>query len=243
MPPRLIRLAAALMLFLGAMQVAGAEPAPAGWQAVLVAGDNAEPVFDNAVAAVGRWLAARGVAAGDIHRLSARAQPGDAAVAPASAPRILQQIAALRPLPGQRCLVFITSHGKEDEGVWLAYDRDFLRPAALARALSAGCGAVPTVVIVSSCYSGAFTRGAMRAPNRIILSAARADRPSFGCQADRTFTVFDECLLAALPQAPSWRFLYRSDLDCVHRRERRMHVLPSQPQAFFGTAVHALPVP
>jgi len=98
------------------------------------------------------------------------------------------------------------------------------------------------VVILSSCYSGAFTVGAMRAENRIIITAARADRPSFGCEADRTYTVFDECLVAALARAPTWRAVYASSLGCVRTRERQFRMLPSQPQASFGAAVRDLAV-
>jgi hypothetical protein len=229
-------------LWLAGWQALHAEPAAPGWQAVLVAGDNAEPVFDNAVGALAHLLRDRGVPMADIHRLSAAQAPRDPAVEPASAENILQQIASLRPQPGERCLIFITSHGQRGEGIWLASSGDYLRPDSLARALSAGCAAVPSVVILSSCYSGAFTRGAMRAPNRIILTAARADRPSFGCQADRTYTVFDECLLAALPRAPTWRAVYAANLGCVQARERRLNVLPSQPQGSFGAAVRDLAV-
>lgn len=213
----------------------------AGWQAVLVAGDNAEPVFDNAVVAMERWLVGQGVPQRAVHRLSAA--PSAPGVAAATLPNVLERIASLDPAPGQGCLVFITSHGGEDEGVWLAAGRRFLWPASLAQALRLGCRAAPTVVIVSSCYSGTFARGMMRAPNRIILTAARADRPSFGCQADRSYTVFDECLLAALPRGGDWRIAYHREAGCVRRNERRTGELPSQPQAFFGRAVRNLALP
>jgi Peptidase C13 family len=215
----------------------------AEWKVVLVAGDNAEPVFDNAVGAVARWLAERGVRPAEIHRLSASPRTRDPTVEPASARRILQRIADLAAQPGQRCLVYLTSHGERGAGVWLAYRSEFLTPAELARALSLGCAAAPTVVIISSCYSGAFSSGPMRAPNRIILTAARADRPSFGCQANRTYTVFDECLLATLPRAPTWRATYDRNAACVHRHEKWLNVLPSRPQAFFGAAVRNLAIP
>jgi hypothetical protein len=243
MPPRLtLRLCAFAFLVLGFTPALAAGPASPRWQAVLVAGDNAQPVFDNAVAAVARWLAGQGVPGADIHRLSASPAPRDPTIEPASAERVLQRIASLRPRPGERCLVFITSHGQRGEGVWLADQGEFLRPAALAHALSMGCAAEPTVVIVSSCYSGAFAAGPMAAPNRIILTAARADRPSFGCQADRTYTVFDECLLATLPGAATWRTAYAVNSACVRRREKWLNVLPSQPQAGFGAAVRDLAV-
>jgi hypothetical protein len=83
----------------------------------------------------------------------------------------------------------------------------------------------------------------MRAPNRIVVTAARPDRPSFGCQADRTYTVFDECLLGALPHARTWRAVYKATNSCVRRHESEMQVLPSQPQASFGAAVRNLSVP
>ena len=239
MPPRLIPFLCAIALSLVPGVNAGAAPKLSGWQSVVVAGDNAEPVFDNAVAAIARFLASRGVPAQNIRRLSATQRAGDG-VEPASAERVLGRIAALRPQPGEGCFVFITSHGRHDDGVWLAYSGEFLQPAALARALSAGCGSAPTVVVVSACFSGAFT--AMRAPNRIVVTAAREDRPSFGCQADRTYTVFDECLLAALPQARTWQAVYQGASGCVRRREREMAVMPSQPQAFFGKAVRNLPL-
>jgi hypothetical protein len=229
-------------LWLGLGQALCAGPAASRWEAVLVAGDNAQPVFDNAVGALAHRLEADGVANSDIHRLTASRASLDPSVEPATAGRILQRIASLRPPPGAGCLVFVTSHGQEGQGIWLAYSGEFLQPANLARALSIGCAAVPTVVILSSCYSGAFTAGAMQAPNRIIISAARADRPSFGCQADRTYTVFDECLLAALPRSATWRAVYAGSLRCVRDREKRLQVLPSQPQASFGAAVRDLAV-
>jgi hypothetical protein len=218
-----------------------AAPRVTGWQAVLVAGDNAEPVFDNAVAAIDRWLVGRGVPQSAIHRLSAA--PRERGVEPATLSRLLQRIASLNPAPGEGCFVFITSHGSEDNGVWVADGQRFLWPVSLAQSLRLGCRAAPTVVIVSSCYSGAFARGSMQAPNRIVLTAARADRPSFGCQAGRTYTVFDECLVEALPQARDWQLVYRREAACVRRNERRMDELPSQPQAFFGPAVGDLLLP
>ncbi|MGE5269994.1 MAG: C13 family peptidase [Thiohalocapsa sp.] len=230
----------ALALAFAVSQGFAAATASAGWQAVLVAGDNAEPVFDNAVTAMAQWLTQRGVPPAGIHRLSAGRAVSDPMVEPATVERVLGRIAAMHPAAGDGCFVFITSHGQRGEGVWLAASSDFLQPGALANALSAGCGGAPTAVIVSSCYSGAFARPPMRAANRVILTAARGDRPSFGCQANRTYTVFDECLLGSLSRASTWRSLYNVNAACVRQREHALGVLPSQPQAAFGSAVHNL---
>ncbi len=245
MPPRLtLPLCAFVFLALFWSPPLAAADEAGEWQAVLVAGDNAQPVFDNAVTTITRWLVGRGEPASDIHRLSASVSriANDPAIEPATAERVLRQIASLQPRPGERCLVFITSHGQRGEGVWLAADEEFLRPAALAQALSHGCAAAPTVVVVSSCYSGVFAAPPMPAPNRIILTAARGDRPSFGCQVNRTYTVFDECLLDTLARAATWQAVYQVNAACVRQHEKWLNVLASQPQAAFGAAVRDLSV-
>src|SRR5690348_15132439 len=233
---------AALCLLLAAEAVA-ADSSPSGWRAVLVAGDNAQPVFDNAVAAVRNWLVSGGVPAPNIHVLSATPSSGvegEGRAEPASAERVLARIAALRPGPGEACLVFVTSHGQRGEGIWLAYSGEFLRPAELAQALSAGCARAPTVVVASGCFTGGFT--ALRAPNRIIVTAARADRPSFGCAVERTYAVFDECLLTSLPREATWKGVVALTRRCVGQREGEMQATPSEPQATFGTRVRNLRV-
>src|SRR5712691_5228399 len=58
-------------VWLGSLQALGAGPAVLRWQAILVAGDDAQPVFDNAVDALAQWLSTSGVPSSDIHRLSA----------------------------------------------------------------------------------------------------------------------------------------------------------------------------
>jgi len=80
----------------------------------------------------------------------------------------------------------------------------------------------PTVVIVSTCYSGSFATGKMARPNRVILTAARGDRPSFGCQAHRIYNFFDECLLGALPQGATWRSVSDGADRCVRGMEHAL---------------------
>ncbi len=235
------------MLLLGALGWLGAAPAGAAggsgtWQVVLAAGDDAEPVFDNATHEMNRRLAAAGVPAGNIHRLSASAAELATGAEPATAEVLLRRIADLPARPGDQCLIFLTSHGERGSGLWLARSNRALTPDELARALSRGCAAVPTVVIVSACYSGSFATGKMARSNRIILAAARGDRPSFGCQAHRTYNFFDECLLGVLPQAATWRSVSDATDRCVGRMEHALGAQPSEPQAYFGGTVAALKV-
>jgi hypothetical protein len=209
-------------------------------QVVLAAGDDSEPVFDNAMREMNRRLVAAGVPESNIHRLSASAAELGAGVEPAAADILLRRIADLAVRPGDRCLIFLTSHGERGAGLWLARSNRALSPDELARALSRGCAAVPTIVVVSACYSGGFATGKMAKPNRVILTAARADRPSFGCQPHRTYNFFDECLLGVLPQSVTWRAAFDGANRCVGRMERTLGMRASAPQAYFGGAAAGL---
>ena len=72
-----VRLSSAVLIFCVLMGHAVADATTANpaarWQVVLAAGDDAEPVFDNATRALSQRLAAAGVPAANIHRLSASA--------------------------------------------------------------------------------------------------------------------------------------------------------------------------
>ena len=240
------RLSSAVLMFGVLMDQTVGNAAPpnpaASWQVVLAAGDDAEPVFDNATRALSKRLAAAGVPIGNIHRLSASAAELGAAVEPALANILLQRIGTLPARPGDRCLIFLTSHGERGAGLWLARSNTTLSPDELAQALSRGCAAVPTVVVVSACYSGSFAAGKMAKPNRIVLTAARDDRPSFGCQVHRVYNFFDECLLGALSKSATWRAVADGSRECVSRMERALGERPSEPQAYFGAAVANLNV-
>jgi hypothetical protein len=201
--------------------------------AVLIAGDDSLPVFDNAVTDFRDALLAKTlIAPGTVKSLSAAQSTPDARLA--TVKNIVASIGTLHPAAGQGCLVYATSHGQRNDGVFLAADKVDLTPAELNFALNYGCGDAPTVVIISACFAGQFTTSAMRKPNRLILTAARPDRTSFGCQAGRRYTVFDRCLLESLKTASTWRGAFKSIRVCVAQEERQEHAFPSDPQAFFG---------
>ncbi len=228
-------------------EISGAgTPAMLGWKAVLVAGDGSIPVFDDAVAGVAARLQERdGVAPGDIQRLSATpAIVVRGRARPASLDDVLDAVASMRPAAGQGCFVFATSHGARGYGLVLAADGlQALTPAALDRALVRGCGDAPTVVIVSSCFSGIFARPPMARANRIVLTAARPERSSFGCGAGRAYTFYDRCLLDGMDAGGTWRQVFGTTRRCVAAEEREDGFVPSEPQAWFGAAAADPPLP
>jgi hypothetical protein len=90
------------------------------------------------------------------------------------------------------------------------------------------------VVVVSACYSGVFVAGLAR-PNRLVLTAARRDRSSFGCGESDRYPFFDACVLEAMPASVDFLALAKKARLCVARRERQEGMRPpSDPQIFVG---------
>jgi hypothetical protein len=218
-------------------------PGPS-YKAVLIAGDRSAAAFDHATEAMRDRLLAGHAAPGDIQRLSAsRAVIAQDGAGSSSLGHVLAAIERMHPAADQGCFVFATSHGGFEEGLVLVPSENYLTPEALDEALTAGCGDAPTVAIISGCFSGGFTKPPMARANRIILTAAREDRPSFGCGAGFHYTVYDRCLLQAMDHASTWRAAYAMITGCVTTRERELDARPSGPQAWFGASVEGLRVP
>jgi hypothetical protein len=213
------------------------------WRALVAAGDDSISVFDNAVDQMTQILSARGVSRIDRFTSDPTMVEGGRMIA--TADTMAAALAAVPPGPPKACLVFLTSHGSRN-GLLLRDDLDHdrsLDPSALGRMLDQGCGSTPTVAIVSGCYSGIFIGRVTEAPNRIILTAARDDRTSFGCGAEEHFTYFDDCLFQSWPKAQTFAALFRATDACVRAKENELGVVHSEPQAYFGDQVANLALP
>jgi hypothetical protein len=219
------------------VQLVGDSVPANGWRAVLIAGDNDSPAFDNGVEAMRSKLVQRGVR-------NIRVLTSDPAANPSLPVATVANVSnALRSPGGEACLAFITSHG-DQSGFVLRSAKGTVSPTSLDSALDAGCGTRPTVVVVSACHSGVFLTTAMRQPNRIVLAAAAADRASFGCGTTDQYTYYDQCLLQQFDRATTWRELAQSTRSCVENLEQRMGVRPpSLPQTFIGASVVGLRIP
>ncbi len=129
------------------------------------------------------------------------------------------------------CLVYFTSHGSPEGAV---VGRQILPPRLAARMIDGACGPRPTVVVISTCFSGVFVPE-LAAPNRMVLTAARPDRSSFGCSESDKYPYFDACMLESLPAAADFAGLGRAAQACVARRETQEGLSPaSEPQMFVG---------
>ncbi len=217
---------------------------PLTWKAVLVAGDSSIGVFDNGVEQFAGLLDS-GSQSMEIRRLTSDRARSSAGLSVATTAEIDKAFGELAPRSGDVCLLFVTSHGGNG-GMLLERD------SSSGRSLSAGemksvldrhCSELPTVAVMSSCFSGQFISPATITPNRIILTAARADRPSFGCSSGATYTYFDGCLFESWPRSHTWQELAANTSACVAAKENELDKKPSEPQAFFGRRMKGLPLP
>jgi hypothetical protein len=222
----------------------GTQPnVPSRWGALFVAGDHSITAFDNATRRF--YNIVQGKPRMKLARLTS-----DPSIAPspneiATLVTVDEALGYINNDNAENCLVFLTSHGKQDGFLLSQHDGTggVLPPRTFDWLLDRHCGTKPTVAIISACYSGIFLEQGMEQPNRIILTAARRDRTSFGCSADEIYTYYDKCLLDSWLWAYSWRELYDKTSACVAAREAEIGATPSEPQAFFGSAVTELPMP
>lgn len=213
------------------------------WAVIVVAGDwrahDGSPTegFDNARRDVAAALTAIGFRAEDMAQFSVR--PERYAASHALAADKLTIGATLDALAGRTeggCLLYFTSHGTR----WgMVLGATIVAPEDLARLVDATCGDRPTIVIISACYSGAFVP-ALRGANRMVITAARADRTSFGCGQGDEYPYFDACVIANLQSVHGFPELADRVRDCISKREYETGASPpSEPQVAIGTDVAA----
>ena len=230
-----------LLLMLTAV-LAGAGPAcgqaPAdrfeGWAAAVIAADwrdgRGRPIeaFDNAR----RDVTAALLAAGLPRESTVDLTLNPASPRAASTADVLRTVGEVTARAPRGCLLYFTSHGSPEGMVF--GDDGLVTPASMARAVNRWCGARPTVVIVSACFSGVFV-DALEAPNRMVLTAASRERTSFGCGVGETYPWFDGCVIEALPRSADFLALAAGARACVSRREQEAGIdPPSDPQLFVG---------
>jgi hypothetical protein len=207
------------------------------WAVVLVAGDyrahSGQPskVFDNARHDLAGAFTKLGFDRANMAQFSVDYDDGTEHSDVMAIASAMQQMAT-RAHDG--CLLYFTSHGTP---TGMLVGDTVLSPATMRDMVNAACGKRPTVVVMSSCYSGQFVP-ALAGDNRIVMTAARPDRTSFGCGEMDHYTYFDDCFLRALPLAGGFAEVGSLVQQCVAAREQQMHAAPpSEPQLSVGSNV------
>jgi hypothetical protein len=235
-------LIATLLVLLFAQAAAAApaaDPDPfQDWAAVVVAGDwhahsgGPSEAFDNARRDVAQTLERAGFRPANLRQYSVRPERyKDTRPEKSDLPTIYKGLVDLTAHTQAGCLFYLSSHGSPDGAV---VDDRLLPPGVLDEMLARTCGTRPTVVVISACFSGVFVPTLARS-NRMILTAARPDRSSFGCGEADKYPYFDDCFLQSMKGAHDFPGLGRTVQACVAKKEVETNAKPpSEPQLFVG---------
>ena len=154
--------------------------------------------------------------------------------------RALREIGA-RQGPEDVAFLFLASHGREE-----VFSLDF--PEAGTTDLTAGDFAAmlresrigPAVIVVSACHSGSFIDD-LSAPDRLIITAARADRTSFGCRDGAEWTEFGQSFFdLGLRTDRDPRRAFALALEDVAQKEAADGLTQSLPQMGQGAGIGAV---
>ncbi len=221
----------------------GAEAAPPDygrWAVAIVAGDDHahdgshSEVFDNARKALVEAFSDMGFSPANMIRFSV--QPGPHAQT-ATTTNFADGLWDLTTRARAGCLIYFTSHGTPDG---IVMNDAILTPHQMSVIVDNACGHKPSVIVMSACFSGQFVP-ALAGADRVVITAARADRTSFGCGALNMYTYFDDCFLRALPMADDFTRLGALVQECVAFREKQTGAEPpSDPQVSVGADVKGL---
>ena len=149
---------------------------------------------------------------------------------------------AAKEMDVERDVLFLilTSHGSPDGLAVKAGNRsETLSPSTLAAMLDVA-GVRRRVVVISACYSGIFIRPLANA-DTLVITAADAHHPSFGCQDGATWTYFGDAFFnVALRQKANLREAFALARTLVRKRERQNGFTASNPQMAGGEKIEPL---
>lgn len=203
------------------------------------AGDGSQSVFMREAGFVDQQLRERFDAHGQISLINHRDHLHDKPMA--TRENLRRALLALGERSGEEDLLFIflTSHGSETHELSVRQPRlDFrdLPADELARLLEP-LSERYKVVVVSACYSGGFIP-VLKDQRTLVMTAARADRTSFGCAEDNDLTYFGRALFAdAFAATDDLEAAFKHARERIKEQEQAEFLSASEPQIWAAPAV------
>ncbi|MGH8153315.1 MAG: C13 family peptidase [Rhodanobacteraceae bacterium] len=211
--------------------------------AIVFAGDGSENVFRNEAEYFDRLLSDRLGAQG--HVIVLENNPASLTARPlatwSNLEGALDALASRMDLQQDILLVYFTTHGSEDHT--LLVDMDPLPLDQIAASDLPGIFAEHPfkykVVIVNACYSGGFIPP-LQGTNTMVITAASADRSSFGCGEQSQLTWFGHAFLVdALNRTDDFQRAFAMARNEVAQWEKRDGYEASDPQLSAGSGITA----
>jgi len=209
--------------------------------AMTVAGDGKQSVFMREADYVGNLLQTRFAAHGRLTLINHRDHLATRPMATSAS--LGRSFQALAERSGAEDLIFIylTSHGSAQHELHIDQPRLQLAdlPASELASLLTPLKDRYKVLVISACYSGGFIPE-LQDEKTLVMTAARADRVSFGCSEENDFTYFGRALFAeALQETDDLQGAFELAKTRVAEREEADGFEPSEPQIGLAPAVLA----
>lgn len=212
------------------------------WTAIVVAGDwrahsgEQTEAFDNARRDVAATLGALGFKPENVTQFSTKPERyADTSPQRLTPPAMAEALKAGADRNKGGCLIYYTSHGGPPGVALDVKGRMYIfKPEMMASLINDSCPGRPSIVIISACFSGVFIP-ALQNEDRLVLTAARPDRSSFGCGESNKYPFFDECFLESVGGSRNFLSLGMAVQACVAKKEAALALSPaSEPQMWTG---------
>ncbi len=134
--------------------------------------------------------------------------------------------------------LFVTSHGTKGRIAveFPGFPLNGLTPDRLAAALDRA-GIVNRVLVLSACHSGSFVER-LKTDTSLIMTAAHADKTSFGCGNENEWTYFGDAYFnRTLRTETSLIDAFATARGLIEGWEKNEGLEPSEPQIFVGPAI------
>lgn len=135
-------------------------------------------------------------------------------------------------------VLFITTHGSQEllSVSFPGFALNQVTPERLSQALKES-GIKNKVLIISACHSGSFIP-LLKNDDTLIMTAASADKTSFGCSNEREWTYFGDTLFNhALRKTRSLPEAFEEARELIKEWETKEGITPSEPQISMGASI------
>ncbi|NNF67993.1 MAG: hypothetical protein HKM98_10845 [Gammaproteobacteria bacterium] len=205
------------------------------------AGNADEPVFDRDVRWVHQWFDKNLATGGRSVVLSAGRQTMQSGLlaSPFNLQDVLAGIGRLIDPNEDSLFLYLASHGSASANLEVSNGSLPLQPlqAEFIRQALDDAGIRWRIIVISACYAGSFI-DSLADEQTLIMTAASADKTSFGCGWESEMTWFADALFKqSLNKGMGLREAFESARQHILAREQQDNIPPSDPQIFIGDAM------
>lgn len=150
--------------------------------------------------------------------------------------KVLEKIANHMNKEDDVLFLFLTSHGTEQHMLSANFSKfrlNDINADSIDAALN-DAGIKWRIIVISACYSGGLIES-LANPHTLLITAASADRPSFGCGHDGKYTYFGEAFFEqSLNETYSFVDAFEQAKKIISKRENEEGFKNSNPQISLG---------